>query len=138
MVTAAFDVPVSVNFIRIQDLEGGSDKNAENLCQHDDHSSLYFYLETVSPPFYQHRIKKIRTGRGIDVCGWRRAAGLLSVRWSPPPSMSSFRSTLIESWISKVGGDKNAENLCLPLSRLRGGGENRRDRCPARGFYGER
>ena len=93
-----------------------------------------------SPPFYQHRIKKIRTGRGIDVCGWRRAAGLLSVRWSPPPSMSSFRSTLIESWISNVGGDKNAENLCLPLSRLRGGGggENRRDRCPARGFYGER
>ena len=58
MVTAAFDVPVSVNFIRIQDLEGGSDKNAENLCQHDDHSSLYFYLETESSIFTSTELKK--------------------------------------------------------------------------------
>ena len=48
MVTAAFDVLVSVNFIRKRYVEGGSDKNAENLCQHYDHSSLYFYLETES------------------------------------------------------------------------------------------
>ena len=31
MVTAAFDVLVSVNIIRKQDVEGGGDKNAENL-----------------------------------------------------------------------------------------------------------